>query len=152
MRCWYLTGLCILAFSTQLLTVGCADLSGLDLPLFSEGEHTANEETVPSLATALSGAAQGPRMELGFSPPRLPHPRHRSSPPFTPLEGERLTGQRGRFRFSPACLDGRTDGEEGHRSRVCRRKRCCTEHYCYIQGIFHETRRWGEALFNTTLR
>lgn len=114
-HCSYLIRLCILAFSAQLHTVGCTDLSGLDLPQFSKEKHTANEETVPSLATALSGAAPGPKPEAGFkgaiSPPGLPHSRHRSFPPSTPFEGESLKGQRGRLRLSPARFDRRTDGE-----------------------------------------
>lgn len=132
-HCSYLIRLCILVFSAQLHMVGCTDLSGLDLPQFSK-EHTANEETVPSLATALSGAALGPKPELGFkgaiSPPGLPRSRHRSFPPSTLLEGKSRTGQRGRLRLSPARFDRRTDGEEGCRNRACIWKCCCTEHYC----------------------
>lgn len=70
-RCSCPIRLCILAFSAQLHMVGCPDLGGLDLPQSAKEEHTANEETVASLATALSGAAQGPKPELGFMSPLL---------------------------------------------------------------------------------
>lgn len=50
---------CFAAFSAQFPTVGRTDLCSLDLAEFSE-EHMANEESAPSLATALSGGCPRP--------------------------------------------------------------------------------------------
>lgn len=53
------------AFSAQFPTVGCVDLCNLDLTELSE-EHMANEESVPSLATAFSEAAPDPQTRAGL--------------------------------------------------------------------------------------
>lgn len=53
------------AFSAQFPTLGYIDLCSLDLTEFSE-EYRANEESVPSLATALSGVAPDPQSRAGL--------------------------------------------------------------------------------------